>query len=182
MSKQTDKYLIGIFDDEEVLLKAVKNVRKADHKIYDVFTPFPVHGLEHALGYRDSQLHMLGFFAGAIGLTLMLSFITWITVSDYPTIYGGKPFFSLPAYIPISFEFTVLSASVTMVVAYFIRNGLKPAGYPRIFDARSTDDKFVMAFEINEDTKEDDLEAIRTTLTDNGAEEIKIRDFSEEPH
>ena len=172
-----EKYIIGLFDDEEVLLKAVKKVRSSGINITEVFTPFPVHGLDSALGMKDSRLHTVGFIAGATGLTLALSFISWITVVDYPTNFGGKPFWSLPSYIPICFEFTVLSAAMTMTISFFIRCGLSLFGTPRIYDERTTDNMFAMTFAITPATGKDEIDKINAVLKETGVAEIKEKEF-----
>lgn len=177
-----DKYIVGLYDDEEVLLKAVKQVRQSGLNITDVLTPFPVHGLDHAMGLRDSRLHTVGFWAGLTGLILCLSFLGWITAVDYPVNYGGKPFFSLPSYIPITFEVTVLSASVTMVVAFFVRCGLSALKTPKIFDERITDDRFAMTFAITEDTTEEQVKKINDVLKESGVVEVKEKDFDEDEY
>lgn len=168
-----DKYIVGLFDDDEVLLKAVKEVRKAGVKIYDVFTPYPVHGLDGAIGLKDSRLHTVGFLAGATGGLSMLAFIIWINVVSYPINFGGKPFLSLPSYIPITFEVTVLSASVTMVVAFFARCGFSLIKTPRIFDERTTDDKFAMVFS----AADVDAGKVKELLRQNGAVEVNEKSF-----
>jgi len=173
-----DKYIVGLFEDEEVMLKAVKQVRASGLKIFDVRTPFAVHGLDAALGMKDSRLHTVGFIAGFCGAVCALSFISWITMVNYPTNFGGKPFFSLPAWIPITFEFTVLSAGVTMTIAFFIRCGLTILGTPRIFDERTTDNMFGVIFQITPETSPEEISQINSVLTKTGVAEIKERDFS----
>lgn len=174
-----DKYIVGLFDDEEVLLKAVQKIKEKGLNIYEVVTPFPVHGLDDALGMKPSRLHTVGFAAGFTGAILALSFITWITTVDYPTNFGGKPFFSLPSYIPITFEVTVLSAAVTMVVAFFIRCGLSIFADPKIYDERTTDYLFGMAFQVNEGTTEEEIGRINEALKETGVVEVKEKDFDE---
>ena len=105
------KFVVGCFDDEEVLFPAVSKVRKAGYKIHDVYTPFAVHGLDHALGLRETSLHTAGFIYGITGTTTAISCISWILTKDWPLNFGGKPHFALPAWIPICFELTVLFAS-----------------------------------------------------------------------
>jgi len=102
------KFVVGSFSDEKVLFPAVKNVRKAGYKIHDVYTPFPVHGLDHAMGIRETSIHTAGFIYATLGTLTAFGFITWILVLDWPLNFGGKPHFSLPAWIPIIFELTVL--------------------------------------------------------------------------
>src|SRR6201990_3716423 len=87
------KFVVGCFDDEKVLFPAVKNVRRAGYKIHDVYTPFPVHGLDHALGLRETSLHTAGFIYGITGTTTALSGISYILAKDWPLNIGGKPHF-----------------------------------------------------------------------------------------
>src|ERR1044072_5778449 len=112
------KFAVGCFTDEAVLFPAVKKVRKAGYKIHDVYTPMPIHGLDTAMGLRDTSLHTAGFIYGISGTTIALSSITWILAMDWPLNFGGKPHFSLPAWIPITFEFTVLCSAVGMVLTF----------------------------------------------------------------
>lgn len=173
----TKKYLLGVFDDEITLLDAVKGVRAAGTRIYDVFTPFPVHGLDEAMGIRPTRLHTAGFLFGATGVLLMFLYITWINTINYPIIIGGKPYFALPAYIPVLFEITVLSASVGMVITYFVRNGLSPIRQAPVLDVRATDDKFVMAFEADELESEEALHSLKELLQNHGASEINQKEI-----
>lgn len=169
-SKKT--YLVGMFDDDDVLMHAVDNIRAGGHEITDVFTPFPVHGLEHKLGLKPTRLHTAGFFFGATGTITALSFITWISTKNYPTVFGGKPFFSLPAWIPITFELTVLFASVGMVVAFYYLNNMYPGKEPKIIDKRTTDHMFAMTFELNGGRKEGFENTMTDLLKKNGAVEV----------
>lgn len=171
----TKKYLLGIFDDEITLMKAVKGVRAAGTKIYDVYTPFPVHGLDDAMGLRHTRLHTAGFLFGATGVLLMFLYITWINTVNYPIIVGGKPYFALPAYIPVLFEITVLSAAVGMVIAYFVRNGLSPIRQEPPLDPRATDHKFVVAFDAEELSGE--MDNVKELLAEHGASEINEKEI-----
>lgn len=165
-------YLVGMFNDDDVLMHAVDNIRAGGHEITDVFTPFPIHGLEHKLGLRPTRLHTAGFLFGATGTITALSFITWISTKNYPTVFGGKPFFSLPAWIPITFELTVLFASVGMVVAFYYLNNMYPGKEPKIIDKRTTDHMFAMTFELNDGRKEGFENTISDLLRKNGAVEV----------
>lgn len=175
-----DKYVVGLYDDEEVLLSAVKKVKQAGFHIHEVVTPFPVHGLDDALGHKQSRLHTVGFVGGATGFTIALSFMIWASTSDWPIIFGGKPYLSLPSYIPITFELTVLFSAISMVVAFFIRCGLSIFATPKIYDERTTDYLFGMAIKVTEDTTPDDYSRINDTFTKTGVTEIKVRDFDED--
>ena len=137
------KFVVGCFNDEKVLFPAIKNVRKAGYKIHDVYSPFPLHGLDHAMGIRDTSLHTAGFIFGITGTATALSCMGWIFTSDWPLNIGGKPHFALPAFIPITFETTVLFASVGMTLTFCYLCQIAPFIKKHIFHPRATDDRFV---------------------------------------
>ena len=166
------KFVVGCFDDEKVLFPAVKNVRKAGYKIHDVYTPFPVHGLDHAMGLRETSIHTAGFIYGITGTTTALSCISWILVRDWPLNFGGKPHFSLPAWIPITFELTVLFAAVGMVLTFCYLCQLAPFLKKHVFHPRSTDDLFTMVIECTDKTNESEVQAF---LQNAGAKEINVQ-------
>src|SRR6476661_1848835 len=151
------KFVVGNFYDEEVLFPAVKQVRRKGYKIHDVYTPMPIHGLDAAMGLRDTSLHTAGFIYGIAGTATAFSFITWVFTTDWPMNIGGKPFFSLPAWIPITFELTVLFSAVGMVLTFCYFCQLAPFVKKDHFSPRSTDDTFVMAIECNDKTSEADV-------------------------
>src|SRR5210317_327679 len=119
--------LFGLYDDDEILVDAVKAAKSKHLDIMDVFTPFPVHGLDDVLGLEESRLHIAGFIYGALGTLTAFLGMTWIFTSDWPIIFGGKPYWSVPSFIPITFEMTVLFASIGMVVSFYTVCGLSPA-------------------------------------------------------
>src|ERR1044072_5476850 len=108
------KFVVGSFDDEAVLFAEVKKIRRTGYRIYDIYTPFPIHGLDKALGLKDTGLDTAGFIYGITGTATALGFISWVFTSDWPLNIGGKPHFALPACIPIIFETTVLFSAVGM--------------------------------------------------------------------
>ena len=163
------KFVVGAFDDEAVLFPAVKSVRKAGYKIHDVYTPMPIHGLDAVMGLRDTSLHTAGFIYGITGTATAFSFITWVFTTDWPMNIGGKPFFSLPAWIPIMFELTVLFASVGMVLTFCYLCQMAPFVKKDHFHPRSTDDLFVMAIECSEKTKDGEVTEFLQSL---GAKEV----------
>ncbi|MFA0960554.1 DUF3341 domain-containing protein [Roseivirga sp. BDSF3-8] len=168
-------YILGIFDDEDILLKGVKSVREAGVKIEEVFTPYPVHGLEHALGYKRSKLPVVAFLFGLLGTTLALTMQFFMMKIDWPMIIGGKDFAPLPTFIPVTFELTVLLASFGMVGTFFVISNLKPWAQPKVFDVRSTDDKMVMAVDLS--TNKTDLSKIKEVLKGAGAIEVNEKSF-----
>jgi len=135
--------LIGYFDDEGALLRAVRAARAAGVAVEDAFTPYAVHGLDEAMGLRRSRLTWVCFCAGLCGGALALSFELWTSVVSWPLNIGGKPFASVPAFIPVTFELTVLSAALASAAAFFFRSrifpGKRAAPLPRV-----TDDRFAL--------------------------------------
>lgn len=166
------KFVVGSFEDENVLFPAVKQVRKAGYKIHDVYTPYPVHGLDHALGLRETSLHTMGFIYGMLGLATAIGGMGWIFTSDWPLNIGGKPHFPLPAFIPIAFELTVLFSAVGMVMTFCYLNQLMPGVKKHHFSMRATDDAFVMVIEIGPHSNEEEIKAF---LHNNGAIEINTQ-------
>ncbi|WP_339790660.1 DUF3341 domain-containing protein [uncultured Imperialibacter sp.] len=169
------KYILGVYDNEVTLLNAVKAVRKGGVKIHEVFTPFPVHGLDDALGYRRSRLPIAAFLFGLLGTSLALTMQIGMMTVDWPMIIGGKDYLPLPSFIPVTFELTVLLASFGMVGTFFVVSNLKPWGKPKIFDIRSTDDKHIMAIDLSKNKL---AEAdIKKSLKDSGASEVNEKVF-----
>ncbi|MGZ5245461.1 MAG: DUF3341 domain-containing protein [Flavitalea sp.] len=166
------KFVVGCFEEESVLFDAVKKVRKAGYKIHDVYTPMPIHGLDQVMGLRDTSLHTAGFIYGVSGITLALSFISWVFTSDWPLNIGGKPHFALPAWIPIMFELTVLFAAVGMVLTFCYLCQLAPFVKKHHFHLRATDDKFVMVLEATAKTDEN---AAMAFLQDAGGNEVHVQ-------
>jgi Protein of unknown function (DUF3341) len=169
-------FVVGIFDDEDILLEGVEKVRGNGVKIHEVYSPFPVHGLDEALGYRRSRLPRAAFIFGMTGTCLALTMQIWMLGYDWPMIIGGKNFASLPPFIPVTFELTVLLAALGMVATFMIVSDMKPYKWPRQFDLRSTDDKHVMAIDLALNagkTKED----IKRILKEAGASEANDKNF-----
>ena len=166
------KFVVGCFYDEQVLFPAVKAVRKEGYKIHDVYTPFPIHGLDTVMGLRETSLHTAGFVYAITGTATALGFISWALTTDWPLNFGGKPHFSLPAWIPIIFELTVLFSAVGMVLTFCYLCQLAPFVKKDHFHLRATDDTFVMAIECNDKTNE---EEVRGFLGGLGAHDISTQ-------
>ncbi|HEY4150056.1 MAG TPA: DUF3341 domain-containing protein [Chitinophagaceae bacterium] len=167
------KFVVGCFDEENALFNAVKSVRKAGYKMHDVYTPFPIHGLDKAMGLRDTSLHTAGFVYGITGTSTALGFISWIFTKSWPLNIGGKPHFSLPAWVPIMFELTVLFAAIGMVMTFCYLCQMAPFVKKHHFHLRSTDDLFVMVIECTPKTNEADLSSF---LNAAGAKEINVQE------
>ena len=166
------KFVTGSFYDEAVLFPAVKKTRRAGYKIHDVFTPFPIHGLDKAMGLRDTSLHTAGFIYALCGTCTALGFITWALTVDWQINFGGKPFFALPAWIPITFELTVLFSSIGMVLTFCYLCQLAPFVRKDHFNPRSTDDTFLMALECSDKTNEGEVTQFLTNL---GAKDVNTQ-------
>jgi Protein of unknown function (DUF3341) len=158
------KFVVGIFTDEQVLFPAVKKVRSAGYKIHDVYTPMPIHGLDDALGLRQTSLHTAGFIYGITGTTTALSGIGWVFNSDWPQNYDGKSHFDLPAWIPITFELTVLFSAVGMFLTFCFLCQIAPFVRKHHFNLRSTDDQFTMVIECTDKSNEADIAAFLASV------------------
>lgn len=166
------KFVVGCFTEEEVLFDAVKKVRKAGYKLHDVYTPFPIHGLDKAMGLRDTSIHTAGFLYALFGTTTALCFMTWAFTVDWPLNVGGKPNFALPAWIPIIFEFTVLCACVGMVITFCYLCQLAPFVRKHHFHLRSTDDLFVMVIEATGKSNDGEISGF---LSGAGAQQVNVQ-------
>jgi len=164
-------YIIVSFDDEVPLLEAIKKLRDNDEVINDVRSPFPVHGIDEALSIKRSRIPVVGFIFGALGAILAFGFQAWVFTSSYPLIIGGKPFFSVPTFIPITFEVTVLFAGLSMVAALLFRSGLKPEITFDSIEERITDDHFVIM--VKAEDEESSLKRVRLLLA--GIQTVEIR-------
>ena len=168
--------IYGIFDEEEVLLSSVKEIRSNNIEIKEVYSPFPVHGLDKALGLKETRMAITSFIYGCLGLTLGSLMIYYMMQVDWPQNIGGKPnwtfYHNVPAFVPVLFECTVLFAAHLMSITYLFRNGLFPGAKSDSPDERTTDDKFLMEIEV-----EGDASAIKEILKKTGASEINEKDF-----
>jgi hypothetical protein len=173
MSKQKE-VLYGLYNDEEVLMDAIRNANGKGLKIMDVFTPFPVHGLDDVLGLSESRLHIAGFVYGILGTMTAFGGMTWIFTRDWPIIFGGKPYFSAPAFIPITFELTVLFACVGMVVTFYTICGMAPGITNPVLHDRISDDKFCIAFNVDGASGEK-VNQLKAFFSETGAEEVATK-------
>lgn len=173
MAKEKE-VLYGLYDDEEILLKAVQKTQDDHMEVMDVFTPFPVHGLDQVMHLSESRLHVAGFVYGAIGTLTAFLFMTWVFTRDWPIIFGGKPYFSAPAFIPITFELTVLFASIGMVVSFYTVNGQGPGVTKPMLDDRITDDKFCVAFDVT-GAEASAVDKLKAFFAETGASEVNIK-------
>lgn len=163
--------IYGLYNDETELLSAVKQANSQHLEIMDVFTPFPVHGLDPLLHLSESRLHQGGFVYGMLGTLTAFLGMTWIFTKDWPVIFGGKPYWSVPAFIPITFELTVLFAAWGMTITFYIICGLGPGITNKVLDERTTDDKFCIAF----NKSSSDVNKVNEFFRSTGAAEVNSK-------
>ncbi len=169
MAKRTGG-IVGIWLDDHELVHAAEKVRHAGFQKFDAITPFPVHGIEEAMGIRRSSIPYITFIAAIIGGSLGMLLEYWTSAVDWPLIIGGKPFFSWPAFVPIAFETTILFAALSSVVAMFVMCGL-PKVDPPIIDPDLTSHKFGLF--IPEDDTGYDVQKVEQLLRSLGAQEVR---------
>lgn len=143
-----------MYDDDEVLKKSAQQLVAKGVKITEVFSPFPIHGIDPIIGVKNTRLGIMAFLYGLTGLTLATIGMRYFMVVDWPMNIGGKPNFSylenMLAFVPISFEFTVMCAAHGMAITYLLRNKTLPGMPAQNPDPRTTDDKFVMEIRLSE--------------------------------
>ncbi|MBT8299146.1 MAG: DUF3341 domain-containing protein [Maribacter sp.] len=167
------KRIHAYYNDDDVLMHAVKKVKDAKHHIEEVYCPFPVHGLDKAMGLAPTRIAITSFIYGCVGLIVSIVMMNYIMIQDWPQDIGGKPSFSylenMPAFVPIMFEMTVFFAAHLMVITFYLRSRLWPFKNAENPDVRTTDDHFVMELAIHDNEKE-----LKNLLMDTGAVEINV--------
>lgn len=156
------RILVGSFDHEEDLLRAVARVREQGWRIADVYVPYAVHGLDRALGLRPSRLSWVAFVCGALGVAAAVWFQFWATAVDWPINVGGRPWNSLPAFVPTTFEMMVLFAGLGIVAAFLFVCRLFPGKKPDLSFSGVTDNHFVLVLREGDSTF--DAEVVRNLL------------------
>jgi len=169
----SNKVIYAIYNDDDVLMDAVKKTRAAHHHIEDIFTPFPVHGLDKAMGIAPTRLAICAFLYGLVGLSVATTMMNYIMISDWPQDIGGKPSFSyienMPAFVPVMFEMTVFFAAHLMVLTFYMRSRLWPFKAAENPDVRTTDDHFLMEVAVHGDENE-----LVSFFQNTGAVEVKV--------
>jgi len=167
----------AIFNDEEPLLASARTLKANGIRVKNVFTPFPVHGLDEAIGLPRTWIAICAFIYGITGTCLATLMMWYMMIHDWPTDIGGKPsmayFMNVPAFIPITFESTVLCAAHGMAITFYLRCWLVPGAKAKNPDPRTTDDHFMMVIE----TKEENRSNLESMLRKDGAIEINNNNF-----
>ena len=174
------KVIHAIYNDDDILMHAVKDVRAERYHIEEVYTPFPVHGLDKMMGLEPTRIAITSFMYGLVGLTVSIVMMNFIMIEDWPQDIGGKHSFSyienMPAFVPIMFELTVFFAAHLMVLTFYMRSKLWPFKKAENPDVRTTDDHFLMAVDAGHHDTEEVMDFLRNT----GAIEINLIDTDED--
>ena len=169
----SNKVIHALYNDDDVLMDAVKQTRKAHHHIEEVYTPFPVHGLDKAMGLAPTRIAICAFLYGLTGLSFGTWMMNYMMIADWPQDIGGKPSFAyiqnMPAFVPIMFEETVFFAAHLMVITFYMRSKLWPFKVAENPDVRTTDDHFLMEVAVNNNESE-----LTSFLQSTGAVEVKV--------
>jgi hypothetical protein len=172
---EASKVIHAIYNDDDILMSAVKQTRAAKHHIEEIYTPFPVHGLDKAMGLAPTRLAICAFMYGCVGLAVATLMMNFIMIEDWPQDIGGKPSFSylenMPAFVPIMFELTVFFAAHLMVITFYLRSRMWPFKEAENPDKRTTDDHFLMEVPVH--GNENDLHDF---FLSTGAVEVNIVD------
>lgn len=172
---EASKVIHAIYTDDDVLISAVKKVRQEKHHIEEVYTPFPVHGLDKAMGLAPTRIAITSFIYGCVGLAVAILIMNYIMIEDWPQNIGGKPNFSyvlnMPAFVPIMFEMTVFFAAHLMVITFYLRSRMWPFKKAENPDLRTTDDHFLMEIAVQDNENE-----LTKLLKETGAVEINLID------
>nr|WP_288933935.1 DUF3341 domain-containing protein [uncultured Allomuricauda sp.] len=167
------KVIQALYNDDDVLMHAVKKVRAEHYHIEEVYTPFPVHGLDKAMGLADTRIAITSFLYGCLGLTVAIVMMNYIMIEDWPQDIGGKPSFTyldnMPAFVPIMFELTVFFAAHLMVITFYLRSKMWPFKKAENPDKRTTDDHFLMELGVHDNENE-----LADLLWETGAVEVKV--------
>ncbi len=175
-----EKVIYAMYDDDDVLKDGAKKLVAKGVKVADVFSPFPIHGIDPIIGVKHTRLGIMAFLYGLTGTALATLGMNYFMVHDWPMNIGGKPndtyLDNVLAFIPITFEFTVLCAAHGMAITYLLLNRTLPGMPATNPDPRTTDDKFVMELRLSDNGQFSEGE-LMTMLNETGVIEIDQKDI-----
>jgi hypothetical protein len=168
-----------MYDDDDTLKGAASQLVAQGIRVKDVFSPFPIHGIDPIIGVKRTRLAIAAFMYATTGTTLALLGMWYFMIHDWPMNIGGKPSFSLienlPAFIPVTFEFSVLCAAHGMAITYLLRNGTLPGMPASNPDPRTTDNMFVM--EITTDQNSMTTDELEAAIKQTELVELSIKEY-----
>jgi hypothetical protein len=178
--ESTKKVFHVMYDDDDKLMAAAQTLVAKGIRIKDVYSPFPVHGIDPVIGIKRTRLAIASFMYAMTGTSLALLGMWYFMIQDWPMNIGGKPSFSLienlPAFVPVTFEFSVLCGAHGMAITYLLRNGTLPGMPASNPDPRTTDDKFVLEIL----TEENDMDAadLESAVKETDVMEVSIKEYA----
>lgn len=168
-----------MYDDDDTLKGAASKLVAQGVRVKEVFSPFPIHGIDPIIGVKRTRLAIAAFMYATTGTTLALLGMWYFMIQDWPMNIGGKPSFSLienlPAFIPVTFEFSVLCAAHGMAITYLLRNGTLPGMPASNPDPRTTDNMFVMEIVSDENGMSD--EELESAIKNTELVELSIKEY-----
>ena len=178
--ESTKKVFHVMYDDDDKLMAAAQTLVAKGIRIKDVYSPFPVHGIDPVIGIKRTRLAIASFMYAMTGTSLALLGMWYFMIQDWPMNIGGKPSFSLienlPAFVPVTFEFSVLCGAHGMAITYLLRNGTLPGMPASNPDPRTTDDKFVLEILTEENAM--DAAGLESAVKETDVMEVSIKDYA----
>ena len=178
--ESTKKVFHVMYDDDDKLMAAAQTLVAKGIRIKDVYSPFPVHGIDPVIGIKRTRLAIASFMYAMTGTSLALLGMWYFMIQDWPMNIGGKPSFSLienlPAFVPVTFEFSVLCGAHGMAITYLLRNGTLPGMPASNPDPRTTDDKFVLEILTEENAM--DAAGLESAVKETDVMEVSIKEYA----
>ncbi|OYU95702.1 MAG: quinol:cytochrome C oxidoreductase [Bacteroidetes bacterium B1(2017)] len=168
------KLILGVYDNPDKTYDVTKKLISSGYSVYDVYSPFAIHGLDRVMGIKRSNLTVAAFLFAMTGLSLAVIFQVYVSYFDWQVNVGGKPSLHIPTYIPITFELSILFTAFGMVTCFFIANRMFWGKNADIMDIRVTDDLFVIAVDVKKSKA--DMGSLNQLLIDGGAIEVRERE------
>jgi len=165
------RLILGIYNDEDKVMAAARQLAGHGIPVLDIYTPYPIHGLDRAIGVKRTNLTVIAFLCGLTGLSLAALMIWYMNIHDWPMIVGNKPLVFAPSWMPVLFESTVLLTAFGMAFFFFWRNRLAHGIMPELLHERQTDDHMVVVIEADQVDESEVLSIYRST----GAVETRAR-------
>jgi len=164
------KMLYAVYEDGDTLIHAVEKTRSHGIHVADCYTPYPVHGLDEAMGIKRSRLPIAAFVFAMIGLTTAFSLQYYFMGTYWPMIIGGKPYIGIPSWIPVLFELSILFTAYGMGITFFIKSRMLHGMEAELVDIRQTDNRLIMALNIGDN---ENIASLENLLKETGVSEIK---------